>query len=67
MVIPLLLLFAVGSLALYESCDYYQELKPNQPYYIYSPGYPKSYLPGVYKPTLIREALWRGTVEILPT
>lgn len=35
-----------SSQALFETCDYYQELEYNTPYYVYSPNYPNKYKPG---------------------
>jgi len=46
MIVFWILWTAGAAVALYENCDYYQELQPDQPYYIYNPGYPASYRPG---------------------
>lgn len=48
MIAKIAFLFAIlgGSYALYETCDYYQELQYNTPYYVYSPGYPNKYRAG---------------------
>lgn len=44
--LPLVFLLITGTNALYENCDFYQELQPDQPYYIYSPDYPNPYPSG---------------------